>query len=53
MNIVTALAPLGAALLWQASGGYGAVLAAILVGSLTLCAGFWFAAAKIGERQLV
>ncbi len=46
MNIMTALAPLGAALLWQASGGYGAVLAAIFVGSLTLCAGFWFAAAK-------
>lgn len=46
MNIMTALAPLGAALLWQASGGYGAVLAAIFVGSLTLCAGFWFAAAR-------
>ncbi|MGQ2906133.1 MAG: MFS transporter [Neoaquamicrobium sediminum] len=46
MNIMTALAPLGAALLWQASGGYGAVLAAIFIGSLTLCAGFWFAAAR-------
>lgn len=46
MNIMTALAPLGAALLWQASGGYGAVLAAIFVGALTLCAGFWFAAAR-------
>ena len=46
MNIVTALAPLGAALLWQVSGGYGAVLAAMFVGSLTLCAGFWFAAAR-------
>lgn len=44
MNIVTALSPFGAALLWQASGGYGAVLAAIFAGSLTLCAGFWFAA---------
>ncbi len=47
MNIMTALAPLGSALLWQASGGYGAVLAAIFIGSLTLCAGFWFAASKI------
>ncbi|WP_337918629.1 MFS transporter [Pseudaminobacter soli (ex Zhang et al. 2022)] len=46
MNVMTALAPLGAALLWQASGGYGAVLAAIFAGSLTLCAGFWFAAAR-------
>lgn len=46
MNIMTALAPLGAAFLWHASGGYGAVLAAIFVGSLTLCAGFWFAAAR-------
>ena len=46
MNIMTALAPLGAALLWQASGGYGAVLGAIFGGSLTLCAGFWFAAAR-------
>lgn len=46
MNVMTALAPLGTALLWQASGGYGAVLVAIFVGSLTLCAGFWFAAAR-------
>ncbi|MGE0653306.1 MAG: MFS transporter, partial [Alphaproteobacteria bacterium] len=46
MNIMTALAPLGAALLWEASGGYGAVLGAIFGGSLTLCAGFWFAAAR-------
>ncbi|WP_274628092.1 MFS transporter [Arvimicrobium flavum] len=46
MNVMTALAPLGAALLWQASGGYGAVLGAIFAGSLTLCAGFWFAAWK-------
>lgn len=44
MNVVTALSPFGAALLWEASGGYGAVLAFIFVGSLTLCAGFWFAA---------
>lgn len=44
MNLMQAIAPLAAALIWQASGGYGAVLAAIFVGSLTLCAGFWFAA---------
>ena len=46
MSIMTALAPLGAALLWQASGGYGAVLGAIFVGSLALCSGFWIAAAR-------
>lgn len=40
MNSMTALAPLGAALLRQASAGYGAVLGAIFVGSLALCAGF-------------
>ncbi|MEZ5780706.1 MAG: MFS transporter [Rhizobiaceae bacterium] len=45
-NIMTALAPLGAALLWQASGGYGAVFVAMFAGSLMLCAGFWFAAAR-------
>jgi hypothetical protein len=47
MNIMSALAPLGAALLWQASGGFGAVLAAIFVGSLILCAGFWYAASRL------
>lgn len=46
MNVMTALAPLGLALLWQASGGYGSGLAAIFAASLALCAGFWFAAAR-------
>ena len=46
MNIMQAVAPLAAAVIWQASGGYGVVLAAIFVGALTLCAGFWFAAGK-------
>ena len=44
MSMMQAVAPLGAALIWQVSGGYGAVLAGIFVGSLTLCAGLWFAA---------
>src|SRR5690606_39789583 len=39
MNIMQALAPLAAAVIWQASGGYDAVLAVIFIGSLTLCAG--------------
>ena len=46
MNFMQAIAPLAAALLWQASGGYGAVLAAIFVAALFLCLGFWFAALK-------
>jgi predicted MFS family arabinose efflux permease len=46
MNMMSALAPLGAALLWQAGSGYGSVLAAIFAGSLMLCVGFWFAAWK-------
>jgi len=46
MNIMQAGAPLAAAMIWQASGGYGAVLAAIFCGSLMLCGGFWFAAAR-------
>ena len=39
MNVMQAVAPLSAAMIRRASGGYGAVLAAILVGSLTLCGG--------------
>lgn len=46
MNMMQALSPLAAAFIWQASGGYGPVLATIFVGSLTLCAGFWFAASR-------
>lgn len=46
MNLMQAGAPLAAALLWQASGGYGAVLVAVFVGALVLCLGFWFAALK-------
>ena len=44
MNLMQASAPLAAAVIWQASGGYGAVLALIFLASLALCAGFWFAA---------
>jgi predicted MFS family arabinose efflux permease len=51
MNLMQASAPLVAAVIWQASGGYGAVLAAIFIGSLTLCAGFWFAARSSTATQ--
>jgi MFS family permease len=44
MHLMQASAPLAAAVIWQASGGYGTVLAVIFIASLTLCAGFWFAA---------
>jgi predicted MFS family arabinose efflux permease len=50
MQLMQASAPLAAAVIWQASGGYGAVLAAIFVASLTLCAGFWFAARSSMRR---
>jgi MFS family permease len=53
MNVMQAVAPLAAAFIWQASGGYGAVLAVIFVGSLTLCAGFWFAAWQAVSTKLV
>ena len=53
MNAMQAVAPLAAASIWQASGGYGAVLAVIFIGSLTLCAGFWFAAWQTDVRKLV
>jgi MFS family permease len=44
MHLMQASAPLAAAVIWQASGGYRPVLAVIFIASLTLCAGFWFAA---------
>ena len=46
MNIMQAIAPLAAAVIWQASSGCGAVLAVIFAGSLTPCAGFWFASTR-------
>lgn len=52
INLMQAIAPLGAAFLWQASGGYGAVLAGIFAGSLLLCCGFWFAAATASSRSV-
>jgi predicted MFS family arabinose efflux permease len=46
LNFMQAIAPLGAALIWEASGGYVMVLAAIFAGSVVLCCAFWFAAWK-------
>lgn len=46
LSFMQAVAPLAAALLWEASGGYDVVLAAIFAGSVVLCAAFWFAAWK-------
>jgi hypothetical protein len=51
MKLMQTGAPVAAAVIWQASGGYGAVLAAIFAGSLTLCAGFWFAAARSKDKS--
>ncbi|MFK8253313.1 MFS transporter [Ancylobacter terrae] len=44
-SVSRAVAPLGAALLWSASGSYDAVLLALLAGTLVLALGFWSAAA--------
>lgn len=43
-QVARALAPLGAALVWSASGSYAAVLLAIIALALLLAAGFWTAA---------
>lgn len=42
-NLARAAAPYCAALLWQASGGYGPVLAAIVVGGIIAAASYWYA----------
>ena len=44
MNVTLAVAPLAAAWIWSASGGYDAVLMAIGAGAVVLCLGFWTAA---------
>ena len=50
MNVTLAVAPLAAAWIWAASGGYDAVLIAIGIGALVLCVGFWTAAALSRPR---
>ncbi|MEQ1954978.1 hypothetical protein [Mesorhizobium sp. CN2-181] len=45
MNATLAVAPLAAAWIWSATGGYDAVLIAIGIGAIVLCVGFWTAAA--------
>jgi predicted MFS family arabinose efflux permease len=47
-NIARAAAPFGAALLWQLSGGYGAVLWGMVAGGIVAALGFWYAAARGG-----
>ncbi|MCT7374703.1 MFS transporter [Chelativorans salis] len=43
MNLMQAVAPLAAALLWSLSGGYDTVLIAVGIGAMILCIGFWTA----------
>lgn len=50
IHLVQAAVPLGAAWLWAASGGYGTVLAAMLVGAVILTISFWAAAALARAR---
>jgi sugar phosphate permease len=49
-TLAKALAPVAAAMLWQASGSYDAVLQAALAGSVLLVACFW-AAALVSHRE--
>jgi predicted MFS family arabinose efflux permease len=44
--IAKAVAPLGVALLWAATGSYDRVLLVVLASSTLVVAGFWFAAAQ-------
>ena len=50
MNVTLAVAPLAAAWIWSATGGYDAVLVAIGVGAIVLCVGFWTAAVLSRSR---
>lgn len=50
MNVMQAVAPLLAAWIWSATGGYDAVLLAIGAGAVSLCIGFW-AAAFLSARR--
>ncbi|WP_088894815.1 MFS transporter [Leptolyngbya ohadii] len=43
--VAKALAPVGVAALWAKTGGYNAVLMALLLGALILAVGFWVAVA--------
>jgi predicted MFS family arabinose efflux permease len=51
MNVMLAVAPLAAAWIWSATGSYDAVLVAIGIGALVLCAGFWTAAALTRQSE--
>jgi hypothetical protein len=44
-------APLGAALIWSAAGGYGAVLWALFATAMLAAAAFWAAAALAGRNR--
>ena len=45
-NIARAAAPFGAALIWNAAGGYDAVLWSRLAAGLTAAASFWCASLR-------
>jgi predicted MFS family arabinose efflux permease len=49
--IAKAIAPLGVALLWAATGSYDSVLVVVLGSSTLVVAGFWFAAAQATRRK--
>jgi MFS family permease len=50
VHFMQAVSPLVAAWLWSTFGGYDAVLVAVGIGALCLCAGFWTAAVLARRR---
>ena len=50
-TIAKAIAPLGIALLWAATGSYDRVLVAAFASSTLVVAGFWFAAAQTDPKK--
>jgi predicted MFS family arabinose efflux permease len=52
MHFVQAVAPLAAASVWAATGGYDAVLVATFAGAMVLAFAFWIAAALARPKEL-
>ena len=51
--LAKAFAPLGAAMLWAASGSYVSVLIALVAGSVLLVVAFWLAAILAARRDAI
>lgn len=51
MTLAKAVAPLGAAAIWTATGDYGAVMVSIVGMSMVMAVAFWFSAATSARRS--